>query len=134
MSLKWAVLKFQMFQHNISESKAWATTISKTAEENVQFNISKARKTVYSLLSAGLRGQNGLDPQTSLHITRIYVLPMLLYGLELILPNQTLTGTFRNIPEKILKRLLSVAINTPDPAFIRLIFICVRYAVQLQRL
>ena len=49
-----------------------ATTISKTAEEKVQFNISKARETftVYSQLV--LHGQNDLDPQTSLHITRIY--------------------------------------------------------------
>ena len=93
-----------------------ATTISKTAEENVQFNISKARKTVYSLLSAGLHGQNGLGPQASLHIARIYVLPILLYGFELILPNQTLTECLEIFQKKLYKRLLSVPINTPGSA------------------
>ena len=93
-----------------------STTITKTAEENVQVNISKARKTVYSLLSAGLHGHNGLDPQTSLHITRIYDLPVLLYGLELILPNKTLTQRLEIFQKKLLKRLLSVPINTPDSA------------------
>ena len=68
-----------------------STTITKTAEENVQVNISKARITVYSLLSAGLHGHNGLDPQTSLHITRIYVLhsPSQSFYMDLNLSYQT---------------------------------------------
>ena len=93
-----------------------STTISKTAEENVSHNICKSRKTVYSLLSAGLHGHNGLDPQTSLHIIRIYVLPVLLYGLELILPNKTLTERLEVYQKKLLKRILSVPNNTPDAA------------------
>ena len=41
---------------------------------------------------------------------------MLLYGLELILPNQILTERLEIFQKKLLKRLLSVPINTPDSA------------------
>ena len=37
-------------------------------------NVKKARRTLYSLMSAGLHGENGLDPETSLHLYQIYVL------------------------------------------------------------
>ena len=57
-----------------------------TVLDTVNENIKKARRTVYSLLSTCLHGENGLDPQTSLHIMKIFVLPVLLYGQEIILP------------------------------------------------
>ena len=39
-------------------------------------NLQKARRTLYSLMSAGLHGENGLDPETCIHLFRTYVLPM----------------------------------------------------------
>ena len=56
-------------------------------ENDVTENI-KNRRTMYSLMSAGLHGENGLDPETSLHLYQTYVLPVLLYGMEVILPHQ----------------------------------------------
>ena len=50
-----------------------------TDETDVDENV-KAR-TLSSLMSAGLHGENGLDPETSLHLYQIYVLPVLLYGM-----------------------------------------------------
>ena len=41
---------------------------------------------LYSLMSAGLHGENGLDPETSLHLYQIYVLLVLLYGMEVVFP------------------------------------------------
>ena len=41
-------------------------------ESTVNQNIEKARRTVYSLMGAGLHGENGLDPATSIHILQIY--------------------------------------------------------------
>ena len=54
-------------------------TTNRTGDENVNQNISKARRTAYSLFASGLHGQNGLDPQTTIHLIRIYIIPVLLY-------------------------------------------------------
>ena len=64
------------------------TTIEKTEKETVSQNITKARRASYSLMSSGFHGETGFDPETSLHLLRIYIQPVLLYGLELILPGQ----------------------------------------------
>ena len=64
-----------------------------TVADTVNQNITKARRTMYSLLSTGLHGKNGLDVETSLHLLKIYVLPVLLYGLEIILPPNKYTCT-----------------------------------------
>ena len=54
----------------------------KFATEEVTVNIQKAKRSMYSLMPAGLHGENGLDPQTVVHIFQVYVIPVLLYGLE----------------------------------------------------
>ena len=59
-----------------------------TEKETINQNIAKARRTVYSLMSAGYHGYNRFDPETSIHTFQIYILPVLLYGLELILPSK----------------------------------------------
>ena len=41
-------------------------------------------------MGAGLHGNDGLDPDTSIHILQIYILPLLVYGLEVLLPRKTL--------------------------------------------
>jgi hypothetical protein len=46
--------------------------------------IITARRTVYALMGAGLHGLNGVNPSVSAHLIRIYVLPRLLYGLDVI--------------------------------------------------
>ena len=64
-------------------------TTYKTGDKKVSHNISRARRTAYSLFASGLHGHNGLDPQTTIHLIRIYILPVLLYGLEIILLNKS---------------------------------------------
>ena len=46
--------------------------------------IITARRTVCALMGAGLHGLNGVNPSVSAHCIRIYVLPRLLYGLDVI--------------------------------------------------
>ena len=41
---------------------------------------------MYSLMPAGLHGENGLDPLTAVHVFQIYVLLVLLCGLEIAVP------------------------------------------------
>jgi hypothetical protein len=51
-------------------------------------------------MSTGLHGNNGLDPETSLQLIKTYNTPILLYGLELILPNKTLTTKLERFQKK----------------------------------
>ena len=75
---------------------------SDTDERAVAENIKKARRTMYSLMSSGMHGENGLDPETSLHINQIYVLPVLLYGMEVVFPVPNLLKTWINLIDIIL--------------------------------
>ena len=52
----------------------------------VEENIKKAKRTVYSLMGSGLHGRTGVDPETAIIIFRTYVLPVLTYVLEVLLP------------------------------------------------
>ena len=61
-----------------------SSTVKDTIMDAIN-NVTKARRTCYSLLSAGLRGSNGLDPVTSLHLIKTFVIPTLLYSLEILL-------------------------------------------------
>ena len=61
-----------------------------TMEETVNNNIQKARRTCYSLMPAYLHGHNGLDPATCVHLLKLYVLPVLTYGLEIILSKRNI--------------------------------------------
>ena len=49
-------------------------------------NIRKARRAHYSLMGTGLHGENGLDPETAMSMIRAFILPILTYGLEIVLP------------------------------------------------
>ncbi|MEW8544513.1 MAG: hypothetical protein AB2693_13365 [Candidatus Thiodiazotropha sp.] len=96
----------------LKRSSAFNDTITDTVNQN----ITKARRTVYSLLSSGLHGENGLDVETSLHLLKIYVIPVLLYGLEIILPPKKHLEQLELFHKKLLKQILSVPQNTADPA------------------
>ena len=61
----------------------------KTEATHIEQNITKARRTAYSLLSAGFHGVNGLDPMTSLSLYKTYIQPVLTYGLEIVQPKQS---------------------------------------------
>ena len=63
---------------------------------NIEDRLSLARRTLYSLINTGVHGSNGLNPKVSYKIYQCYVLPRLLFGLE-VLP---LTVTQINILSK----------------------------------
>ena len=91
-------------------------TIAKTMEINVEQNIKKARRTTYSSMASGLHGHNGLDSETSLQLFKTYVLPIVLYGMEILLPTKTHTEKMDLFQKKILKQILSLPKNAPDCA------------------
>ena len=71
-------------------------------ESAVEENIKTTRRTIYALMAAGLHGENGLDPETSFRLTYTYVLPILVYGLEVVLPNRTLMDKLERVYKKFL--------------------------------
>ena len=59
--------------------------MSKTGTKEVVTDIIHiARRTVYALMGAGLHGLSGLNPRASIHLINCYVIPRLLYGLDVI--------------------------------------------------
>ena len=72
-----------------------------TDETTVSENIIKARRTLYSLMPACLHGEHGLDPETPLNLYQIYVVPVLLYGLEAVLPRPTYLALIEKFKKKV---------------------------------
>ena len=51
---------------------------------NIEDRLSLARRTLYALINTGVHGSNGLNPRVSYKIYQCYILPRLLYGLEIL--------------------------------------------------
>ncbi|CAC5405143.1 unnamed protein product [Mytilus coruscus] len=81
----------------------------------IEENLKKSRRTLYSLIGVGLYGENGLDPQTSMSIMNTYIIPIMLYGLEIVIPTGKCLETLNIQFKKKLKQLLSLP-KTADPA------------------
>ncbi len=84
---------------------------AKTANTLVTDRISLARRTAYSLMGCGLHGLNGLPPPVSLHVFNSYVLPRLLYGLEVVHLNNTNIKILTTYHNRTLKRLQSLPLR-----------------------
>ena len=82
----------------------------------VEENIKKARRTVYSLMGSGLHGRTGVDPETAIIIFRTYVLPVLTYGLEVLLPTDKALDILNQNHKKLLKQIILLVVNVADPA------------------
>ena len=86
-----------------------------TQETAVAYNIQKARCTVYSLMGSGLHGENDLEPETLIHLLQIYVLPVLVYGLEVVTPKATLIEKLERTYKKFIKQIMSLPVTVADP-------------------
>ena len=89
-----------------------------TQEAAVRKNMQKARRTKYSLMGSGLHGHNGLDPETCrpLHLLSIFVLPVLVYGLEVVLPKNALVEKLERTYKQFIKHVLSLPTTVADSA------------------
>ena len=56
------------------------------------------------------------DPETSLHLYQIYVLPVLLYGMEVVFPRPTYMEVLEKFNKHNLKHIMSLPVTTADPA------------------
>lgn len=84
------------------------SNIKQNMEINVQENIKKARRSAYALLGSGFHGENGLDPETTIHLYKTYILPVLLYGMELIIPRTRHLKILEKFQKKTLKQINTV--------------------------
>ncbi|CAC5363410.1 unnamed protein product [Mytilus coruscus] len=82
---------------------------------NIQEHVSVARRTLYTLIPVGLNGQEGLNPITAYKIYQAYVLPRLLYGLEVSL-NATQMSDLKQFHLKTLRCFQSLPIRTSSAA------------------
>jgi hypothetical protein len=90
-------------------------TMKHNIQTNVDENITKPRRSAYSLFGCGFHGHNGLDPVSLLHIYKTYITPVLLYGMELLLPSSKPLEQLELFQKRILKQILSLPMSCPDP-------------------
>ncbi|VDI75232.1 Hypothetical predicted protein [Mytilus galloprovincialis] len=90
---------------HIGIQKCQKNSAKLTAEENMK----KARRSLYSLMGTGLHGKNGLDPGTAITILYTYVMPILTYGLEILLPSGRILDSIHQFHKKMIKQILSLA-------------------------
>ena len=57
-----------------------------------------------------------MDPETSLQLYQTYVMPVLNYGLEVVLPRQKSLDILERLHRKFMKHILSLPVNTADTA------------------
>ncbi|CAC5357508.1 unnamed protein product [Mytilus coruscus] len=88
----------------------------KENDVNIEARISIARRTLYSLMNTGLHGTNGLNPQTSYKIYQSYVIPRLLYGMEILPLNQKQMDIFSRFHKKNLRNFQSMPARTATGA------------------
>ena len=91
-------------------------SLANSQEPAVQENIKKARRTVHSLIGAGLHVENGLDPDTSIHLLQTYIIPILVYSLEVFLLSGVYLDKLDRVHKMFIKQILSLPQNVRDPA------------------
>ncbi|CAC5381559.1 unnamed protein product [Mytilus coruscus] len=88
---------------------------------NVQEKIKLARRTKYALMGSGCHGTNGLDPPTSYQIYKTYVIPRLIYGLEVLPLTRSDIEQLEKIHRKNLRPLQSLPERTANSAVLLLL-------------
>lgn len=91
-------------------------TNAKTTKETVQTRIITARRTVFALMGAGLHGLNGVNPKASIHLIKTYVVPRLLYGLEILSLSIEDIRNLENYYKKLLRQIQHIPDRTANAA------------------
>ena len=88
----------------------------KESEINISERISLARRTSYLLMNTGLHGTNGLNPETSYVIYKCYVIPRMLYGLEVIHLTKTQLNQLERYHLRTLRQIQALPQRTASSA------------------
>jgi len=87
-----------------------------TCLNTIENNLKKSRRALYSLMHTGLPGENGLDPTTYISLLRTFDFPIMLYGLETLLPSGKNLELLNKQHKKIIKQVLSLPTNVANPS------------------
>ena len=85
---------------------------AKTIDERIQ----SARRCAYSLMGAGLHGQNGVNPLVSFTMWNVFILPCLLYGLDVLTLVKSDIAKITQFHKKFLKQIMHLPDRTADAA------------------
>ncbi|MES9881858.1 MAG: reverse transcriptase family protein [Sedimenticola sp.] len=88
---------------------------------NIEDRIKLARRTLYSLMKAGVHGTSGINPRVSYKIYRTYVLPRLLYSLETITLRKVDMKKLEIFHNSTLRNLQSLPLRTATSAVLLLL-------------
>lgn len=87
-----------------------------TANEASKENIKKAQRCMYSLLGTGVHGMNGIHPEVSLQLWKVYAIPRLAYGLEVLRLSEANWTQLEICQRKILRNILHLPSSTASVA------------------
>ena len=82
---------------------------------NIDERIQAARRTTYALMGAGMHGRNGLAPYVTQQLLSTYVIPRLIYGLEVTKLKTTEITKLENFQRKMLRQLQFLP-DSPSPS------------------
>lgn len=114
--LKWTLGPTEITPSNRTTHLGLFRSESKENEVNIDERVSLARRTMYSLINTGFHGSNGLNPAVSLKLYQCYVLPRLLFGLEVLPLTVTQTLFLSRFHIKVLRRIQSLPDRTASGA------------------
>ena len=96
----------------------FANNVSDTTVED---KIALANRTLYSLMGSGVHGNNGVGAMICMQIFNVYVLPRLLYGLDVLMLSQKQIQTLTAYYNRILKQFQGLPTRTATCAVLLLV-------------
>jgi hypothetical protein len=84
-------------------------------------NIKLARRSLFSLTGAGMYGLNGAHPKPSVHLWNTYIIPRLVYGLDVIPITSRQLEDLEIFQRSNLKRIQHLPPGTPNAAVLLLV-------------
>ena len=85
-------------------------------KDTIGKRIQKARRTTYSLLGAGLSGLKNVGPEVAIRGFNIYILPILLHGLEALVQTKAEVNDLALFQREMLQRFMKLPDSTAIPA------------------
>jgi hypothetical protein len=76
----------------------------------------KGRRALYSLMGVGMHGINGVTPKVAFHMLMIYIIPIMIHGLELLLPTEKQLEPITKIYEETMRNMLGLPKSIAKPA------------------
>ena len=82
----------------------------------IQARVKEARRSAYSLMGAGLCGLNGSGVEVALMLYSTYIIPVMLYGLEALVLQESELDLLESFHKRNLRHILHLPTSTASPA------------------